>query len=46
MYEHLKRYVTKYRKFKTHDPMMLRIFEILLADLESDIITQIKKGKL
>jgi NADPH-dependent 7-cyano-7-deazaguanine reductase QueF len=44
MYEHLKRYVTKYRTFKTHDPMMLRIFEILLADLESDIITQIKKG--
>lgn len=46
MYQHLKEYITKYRTLKTHDPMMLRIFEILLADMESDIITQIKKKGL
>lgn len=42
MYEYLKRFVTTYRTRKSYDPMMLRIFETLLADIESDIITQMK----
>jgi len=41
-YEYLKRYVTKYRTRKTYDPMMLRVFDILLADLEADVITYMK----
>jgi len=45
-YEYLKRFVDNYRTRKTYDPMMLRVFDILLADLEADVITQIKKGKL
>lgn len=50
MYEYLKQYVAKYRTRKTYDPMMLRVFDILLAELESDVITEVitlkKKGKL
>jgi hypothetical protein len=50
MYEYLKQFVTRYRTRKTYDPMLLRVFDILLADLESEVITQVitqkKKGKL
>lgn len=42
MYEHLKRFVTTYRTRKSYDPMMLRVFEMILADLEADVITQMK----
>lgn len=42
VYEYLKRFVTSYRTRKSYDPMMLRVFEILLADIEADIITQMK----
>lgn len=46
-YEYLKRFVDQYRTRKTYDPMMLRVFDILLANLEAEVITQIKtKGKL
>ncbi len=45
-YEIFKRFVMQYRTRKTYDPMVLRVLDILLADLESDVITQIKKGKL
>lgn len=45
-YQYLKRFVDQYRARKTYDPMMLRVFDILLADLESEIISEIKKGKL
>ena len=45
-YEYLKRFVQQYRTRKTYDPIMLRVFDIILADLEAEMITQIKKGKL
>jgi NADPH-dependent 7-cyano-7-deazaguanine reductase QueF len=45
MYQYLKRFVTSYRTRKSYDPMMLRIFEILLTELESEIISNYMKGK-
>jgi hypothetical protein len=45
MYEHLKRFVTSYRTRKSYDPVMLRIFGILLAELESEIISEHMKRK-
>jgi NADPH-dependent 7-cyano-7-deazaguanine reductase QueF len=45
MYQHLKRFITTYRTRKSYDPMMLRIFEILLAEIESEIISYYMKGK-
>jgi hypothetical protein len=45
MYQHLKRFVTSYRTRKSYDPIMLRIFGILLAELESEIISNYMKGK-
>ncbi len=44
-YEHLKRFIVQYGSRKIYDPMMLRIFKILLADLESEIISEIKGRK-
>ncbi len=35
----------KYRTRKNYDPIMLRVFEILLANLESEIISEIKGKK-
>jgi hypothetical protein len=46
VYEYLKQYIISYAKRKTHDPMMLRVFRIILHDLESDIITEIKRKEL
>lgn len=40
-YEYLKRFVDHYRTRKTYDPMMLRVFDILLANLEADVITNV-----
>lgn len=45
-YQYLKRFVQQYRTRKTYDPIMLRVFDILLADLEAEVITEIKKGKI
>lgn len=45
MYEYLKSYTKRYAERKTHDPMMLRVFNILLAELESEVITDYMKGK-
>jgi hypothetical protein len=45
MYEYLKNYTKRYAERKTHDPMMLRVFNILLAELESEVITDYMKGK-
>jgi len=45
MYQYLKRFITTYRTRKSYDPMMLRIFEILLAEIESEIISNYMKGK-
>lgn len=45
MYEYLKAYIKRYAQRKTHDPMMLRVFNILLAELESEIITNEMKRK-
>ena len=40
-YEYLKRFVDHYRTRKTYDPMLLRVFDILLAELESEVITEV-----
>jgi len=40
-YEYLKKFVNQYRTRKTYDPMMLRVFDILLADLKAEVITQV-----
>ena len=45
MYEYLKDYIKRYAQRKYHDPMMLRVFNILLTELESEIITNYMKGK-
>jgi hypothetical protein len=45
MYQYLKDYIKRYAQRKSHDPMMLRVFNILLTDLESQIITEYMKGK-
>jgi hypothetical protein len=44
-YEYLKQFVNRYRTNKTYSPMMLRVFEILLSDLESEIISQYKANQ-
>jgi len=40
-YEYLKRFVDNYRTRKTYNPIMLRVFDILLSDLEADVITNV-----
>jgi len=42
MYKILKSYVKRYSSQKTHDKQVLRVLEILLADIESAIITKEK----
>jgi hypothetical protein len=45
MYEYLKNYIKRFAQRKSHDPMMLRVFNILLTELESEIISNYMKGK-
>jgi hypothetical protein len=40
-YQYLKRFVDQYRTRKTYNPMMLRVFDILLANLEAEVITKV-----
>jgi hypothetical protein len=42
MYRVLKDYVKRYSSLKTHDPEVLRVLRILLAELDAQIITEEK----
>jgi hypothetical protein len=44
-YEYLKHFLERYRSGKRSDPMMIRLFSILLADLESEIISDYMRNK-
>lgn len=44
-YEYLKNFLVRYRAGKRSDPMMIRVFSILLANLESEIISQHMRNK-
>lgn len=44
-YKYLKDYIKRYAERKSHDQMMLKVFNILLTNLESEIITNYMKGK-
>ena len=44
-YEYLKDYIKKYTQRKSYNIMMLKVFNILLTDLESEIISEHMKRK-
>jgi hypothetical protein len=44
-YNYLKTFIATYEKRKSCDPMLLRVFNTILLDIESDIITDHMKGK-
>jgi hypothetical protein len=39
-YNYLKKFLQKYRSAKRADPMMIKVFDSILSDIETDIISE------
>jgi hypothetical protein len=39
-FNYLKKFLQKYRSSKRADPMMIKVFDTILSDIESEIISE------
>jgi|694.fasta_scaffold30044_10 hypothetical protein len=39
-FNYLKKFLQKYRSSKRADPMMIKVFDSILSDIETDIISE------